>query len=631
MTTEYQAPINGSITAVSQTVDLTSPNSGTSVIQVQGTWTGTLVLEGSNDDANYVAIDVMDSSTGLFTSTITSNSVFLGPTNGFKSLQLRSSAWTSGTATIDVYGSDAASVVNTVSQLRGATDGTLIGNDGNQLLVADATARTSLSNIETSLANMETYTVDSIPYVTTTPLANGATYSSGILQLSLPYSQVQTAILASHDGVIRIYWYSDAGGTDVIRNLNIPYTASSGYQLFAAPTFGEYVKYDFENNSGSNQTDFYYETKFLNKSISGQLLTMNAPIAGAMVGNLTRSVLSGQNDNGDYVNAKVNNARALEVATRDYVHDLPVKYTANGMLKSGTETIIGDFRLDQQSLPRNFDVTYVGSGTWDIEGGATGARLSVKNAGDALILESKETMYYQSGRGINMRISMITGDAGVTGLKREWGMICQSRLNGMWLRLDGTTLSWVIAKDGVETVIPSNTWDTPVVHDGNGAIWETQMLWLGVGNIHLYRNEQLVHTYRFQGTSTNFSLTTPDLRVFLNIENTSNNDARYMKIGCCAVMVEGGNNARRLDQEPEANDLASISKAAIIGLDPEDDDGYHQAYVSDDRELHVYNRMNILQYKELIFSLNAIQREMKETKELIGKIFEEEPKKGDSI
>ena len=50
---QFQQPINGSFTANAQTSDLTSPNSGTTVIQIVGTWSGTIVLEGSNDGTNY--------------------------------------------------------------------------------------------------------------------------------------------------------------------------------------------------------------------------------------------------------------------------------------------------------------------------------------------------------------------------------------------------------------------------------------------------------------------------------------------------------------------------------------------------------------------------------------------------
>lgn len=108
---QFQAPISGTVTAVNQTKDLTTPNPGTSVLQLTGTWVGTLVLEGSNDGTNYVTIQVLPSTTFIFASSITANGVYLANTNGYQSLRLRSSLWTSGTATYNVYGSDSTSIV----------------------------------------------------------------------------------------------------------------------------------------------------------------------------------------------------------------------------------------------------------------------------------------------------------------------------------------------------------------------------------------------------------------------------------------------------------------------------------------------------------------------------------------
>ena len=131
----YQPQITGTFTAVSQVVDLTSPNGATEVVQVVGTWVGTILIEGSNDETNYYLIQSIDRSTGLLISSITTNGTYESKTNGFKYLRLRSSAWTSGTATISVSGSDASSINSNIDLLRGATDGTLIGNTGDRLKV----------------------------------------------------------------------------------------------------------------------------------------------------------------------------------------------------------------------------------------------------------------------------------------------------------------------------------------------------------------------------------------------------------------------------------------------------------------------------------------------------------------
>jgi len=143
-------------------------------------------------------------------------------------------------------------------------------------------------------------------FKTTTPLASGATYTSSVDWDGNVdgYSQVQTEILSSHDGTIAIDFCEDAAFTDVVRSLSIPYVGANGYQFFAAPAFGNYIKYEFTSTT-TGMTDFYYTTKILTTAISPQLLTTDAFIAPAMVTTLGRSIQVGTNPSGTFTNAKV--------------------------------------------------------------------------------------------------------------------------------------------------------------------------------------------------------------------------------------------------------------------------------------------------------------------------------------
>jgi hypothetical protein len=142
-------------------------------------------------------------------------------------------------------------------------------------------------------------------FKTTALLANGATYTSSAVDWDGDVngcSQVQTEVLASHDGTIDISFCEDAAFTDVVRTISIPYTASGGYQFFAAPAFANFIKYEFTNNGGVTQTDFYYTTKLLTVPISPQLLTTGAFIASSMVTTLGRNIIVGQDLNGAFSN-----------------------------------------------------------------------------------------------------------------------------------------------------------------------------------------------------------------------------------------------------------------------------------------------------------------------------------------
>lgn len=108
---EYDKVISGSFTAISQTLDIETGNSGTISVQVTGTWSGTIVLELSNDNSIWVQISLIKSSDNSQIASITSNDIYVGNTNSYAFIRLRTSAWTSGTASISSFGSDTISVL----------------------------------------------------------------------------------------------------------------------------------------------------------------------------------------------------------------------------------------------------------------------------------------------------------------------------------------------------------------------------------------------------------------------------------------------------------------------------------------------------------------------------------------
>jgi hypothetical protein len=150
----------------------------------------------------------------------------------------------------------------------------------------------------------ENVKTDGYAFLTTTPLASGQTYDSGVLALSPGFSQVQTHVRADQAGTLRVFWYSDSAGTDQIRTLSLAYAATDGFQMFGAPAFAPYIKYTFENTSATGQTDFYFDTKFTTKSINGQVLNLTAPIASGMVANLGRNITAGVQPDGTYANTR---------------------------------------------------------------------------------------------------------------------------------------------------------------------------------------------------------------------------------------------------------------------------------------------------------------------------------------
>ena len=69
-------------------------------LQITGTFSATVTIEGSVDGTNYVAIRSLNLNTGAVASAPTAAGVFQVPVSGLAKLRARVSAYTSGTVTV---------------------------------------------------------------------------------------------------------------------------------------------------------------------------------------------------------------------------------------------------------------------------------------------------------------------------------------------------------------------------------------------------------------------------------------------------------------------------------------------------------------------------------------------------
>lgn len=109
---EHDVIVSGSFTANAQTLDIVGVNRGSESIQVTGTWVGTIIAEASNDNTNWIQLTLLVASNNTKTSKITSNNIYILNSSSTLYVRLRTTSWTSGTATITKYGNDSPSVIN---------------------------------------------------------------------------------------------------------------------------------------------------------------------------------------------------------------------------------------------------------------------------------------------------------------------------------------------------------------------------------------------------------------------------------------------------------------------------------------------------------------------------------------
>lgn len=124
--------------------------------QITGTWSGTITYQVSNDNANWVAFNVIASNAITSGSSTTSNLVAYGALTGYQFFRIRFTAYTSGTASVTAYFS--REIIGTgalpgnsvtISNITGSAT-----SSATTLYTVNSAATTNAANIKASGANL---------------------------------------------------------------------------------------------------------------------------------------------------------------------------------------------------------------------------------------------------------------------------------------------------------------------------------------------------------------------------------------------------------------------------------------------------------------------------------------------
>jgi hypothetical protein len=303
---------------------------------------------------------------------------------------------------------------------------------------------------------------DGLGFSTSTLLANGATYDSTVLSL-VGYTQVQTDILSDVNGTVVIDFIRDSGGTDVLRTLTIPYLSANGYEFFSAPAFTPYVRYRFTADE-VGQTDFYFDTKFTTKPLSGQLLKLDAFISSSMVAPVNRSILTGVDPDDLYRNVKVTRAGDIQASIADPDLGFNVIVTPGGGLKIAEQTHLAGEAFGSVALnTTKWNIDLVGTGTQSATASGELTMDTGTTANSAVEIDSIDVArfipanYNQSHHAVEIP----DGASYAANNSRKWGAFnaTSATCNGAYFEIDGGT--WYIAHclDGSATRVAKASWN----------------------------------------------------------------------------------------------------------------------------------------------------------------------------
>lgn len=400
--------------------------------------------------------------------------------------------------------------------------------------------------------------IDGVGFQTTDNLTTGSTFETAVLDAQ-GYTQVQTHIVSDQDGTLGFKFCStdNCSGTTVGQNgveryLSVPYRTSGGFQLFSAPAFTPYVQYSFENTGTGTTTQLFYETKFLTKSLSGQLLAMDSFISPSMVANLGRNVIVGQDIAGTFRNVKT-----------DYKGDLNVSIenplTAFGDMRVAEMTpllqIMHPYELNLDLLSTG---STTGSGSVSYNSGTTMIEI---NSGAATsssgVANTRKLVKYRNGQGMMIRFTSLF-DTGVSGNEQwvGWG----DAEDGYFFGYSGTTYGILKRNSGnVDLFIPQTDWNIDVmdgssnstnpssmtINPSNGNVYQIQAQWLGFGAINFFVESEVsgafepVHQIKYTNNNTVPSSINPTFPLRVESTNTTNNTNVVIKNSSLAAFNEG--------------------------------------------------------------------------------------------
>jgi len=525
-------------------------------------WTGNVFVgAGEQNNFNYVGVNLQTDESGTLTFEFSQNGTdwTLYPTQEFTivgGINEIHGAWKGTRYVRPKYtGSNGSRTYFRISTMY-SYDPIILTAPLNQPISSDSDA-----NIVRAVAiganpsgNFVNQKIDGVGFSTTSNITSGSTFESSVLDAQ-GYTQVQTSVISSNDGTLGFKFCStsNCSGTTVGQNgveryLLIPYLSTDGFVLYSAPAFTPYVQYSFTNNGTGTTTHFYYETKLLTKSLSGQLLGMESFISPYMVANLGRNIIVGRKANGDFTNVPVDESGHILVHIND------------------PKTAFGEIRMSEMTPQIQTSFVY-GINLSLITTGITGSG-SVTSSDSMIVVQTGagsnssgeittiKPVKYNPGQGSLVRFTGIY-TLGVSGNTQWIGPLDDE--DGFAFGYSGTSFGILRRQNSVDYFIPQTQWNLDVM-DGSssiynpsaqlldptkGNVYEIKFQYLGFGNI-VYSLERSVsgefvpvHMVRYANSNTIPSVYNPTTPIKVISENTTNTTNVVLKSASISGFVEG--------------------------------------------------------------------------------------------
>lgn len=438
----------GVIDAISETVSIDFTGHQSAAVVVSGTWSGTLVIEGSVDGSTWVTcwtsiVNQSPVALGIPTpaSSITTNGIYkVFQSSGFTTYRIRASAWTSGSATITwstVYAP--ASFIY--------TSGAII-----QQVAAD--------DNNSSVVN----------------LAKDATFT-GTAQTSLGVNSFQINICTDQNCNIYVDQSTDGINWDIIDEYNYYYTLGG-------------------NSWTVQATASYYRVRVTNVGVATttffRLQTCLCPIVEALPRSLSQDG-----------NLKV------EINALKDVYGFDVVNTPNNEMRVVTPYRLIGSTFTGTILDSNYWTASLGTGGTVTIVSSEATVSTGTTADNTAALQTARSARYVGGSSNRFRGIVRVPDTGIENNTRRWGAFTAT--DGAFFELAGTTFSVVTRKSSVDSKIENGSFNGTRIGavmdlDTDIHTWE---IYFNNSKVYFINNGDLLHTSYATTTTWSGTLTLP--------------------------------------------------------------------------------------------------------------------------
>jgi hypothetical protein len=254
---------------------------------------------------------------------------------------------------------------------------------------------------------------------------------------------------------------------------------------------------------------------------------------------ITRSILTGKTQGGQYRNVAITNQNHLEAEIRGPA-------TATGEL--AVSEYIPQVAISFMYSINRYMVNDTGTGDYSITQTDSSANLQVSDTNSSATIKSRRIAKYYIGQGLVIRAATMFNTP-TTGLVQQVGF--SDGIGGVTIGTNGTNFCICMKKGGVSTFINQDAFNVDKL-DGTGAsgmtidptkgnLYQIQFLWQGYGNMKFYVYEPetgkfvLYHNLHYANTNTEVTVGNPIFPLYMSIANTSN--AGEANLRCTSIVA----------------------------------------------------------------------------------------------